>query len=158
MVSGTLLLKTVVKLRFHGLLDLQGAIWLPFFRGHAHIDTRRREPYLFPDDVINRIRTALRLRYAHLPLWYTTFFEHEVTGEPVIRPLFYHYPEDENVLDIDNEVLVGHSVLARPVTEPGESSADVYLPGGSSARWYDFKDFKLYRGGTHRIPVDMDKV
>lgn len=80
---------------------------MPFYRAHAHIDTRRREPYLFSEDVRTRIRTALRLRYAHLPLWYTLFWEHSRTGDPVIRPLFYHYPEDANVLDIDNELLVG---------------------------------------------------
>lgn len=82
-------------------------MWLPFYRAHAHIDTRRREPYLFNEDVRNRIRTALRLRYAHLPLWYTLFWEHETTADPVIRPLFYQYPSDLNVVDIDKELLVG---------------------------------------------------
>lgn len=135
----------------------QAGIWLPFFRAHAHIDTKRREPYLFSDDVVNRIRTALRLRYVHLPLWYTLFWEHETKGEPVIRPLFYHYPDDENVLDIDNTALIGHSVLARPVTEPGETSVDVYLPGGKNGYWYDIQDFQLYHGGNHKISVDLDK-
>ncbi|XP_050315758.1 neutral alpha-glucosidase AB [Anthonomus grandis grandis] len=135
----------------------QGAIWLPFFRAHAHIDTRRREPFLFPEDVMARIRNALRLRYAHLPLWYTLFWEHETQGEPVIRPLFYHYPQDDNVLDIDDTVLVGHSVLARPVTDPGESSVKVYLPGESKAIWYDLEDFRAYQGGIHTIPVTLDR-
>lgn len=119
---------------------------MPFFRSHAHIDTRRREPYLFDADVRNRIRTALRLRYAHLPLWYTVFYEHETTGEPVIRPLFYHYPNDQNAMDIDNELLIGDSVLARVVAEPGVSTVGVYLPGGDSEYWYDIEDFKLYKG------------
>ncbi|XP_060520046.1 neutral alpha-glucosidase AB [Cylas formicarius] len=135
----------------------QAAIWLPFFRAHAHIDTRRREPYLFSETVIDRIRTALRVRYAHLPLWYTLFWEHESTGEPVIRPLFYHYPEDEEVFETDNELLVGDSVLVGLVADAGLTTVQVYLPGGDSARWYDLQDFKLYRGGTHKISVDMDK-
>lgn len=136
----------------------QAAVWLPFFRAHAHIDTRRREPYLFADDVKNRIRNALRLRYAHLPLWYTLFWQHEITGEPVIRPLFYHYPTDENVLDIDNEVLVGNSVLARVISDPGVSSINVYLPGGANEYWYDIEDFRLYHGtGNYNIPVSLDK-
>lgn len=85
----------------------QTSIWTPFLRAHAHLDTRRREPYLFPEDVRTRIRNALRLRYSLLPLWYTTFWEHELTGEPIIRPLFYQYPEDTNAVDVENEVLVG---------------------------------------------------
>lgn len=134
-------------------------MWLPFYRAHAHIDTRRREPYLFNEDVRTRIRNALRLRYTLLPLWYTLFREHETTGEPVIRPLFYQYPNDPNVVDIDNEVLVGSSILARPVTESGVSSVNVYLPGGPDEFWYDIEDFKQYQGtGVTNIPVTLDKV
>lgn len=136
----------------------QAGIWLPFFRAHAHIDTRRREPYLFGEDIQNRIRIALRLRYAHLPLWYTLFFEHESTGEPVIRPLFYHFPEDENVYDIDKQILVGNSVLAKPVAEARATTISVYLPGGSNQYWYDIEDFKKFPGtGNYNIPVSLDK-
>uniref|UniRef100_A0A6P7G3N1 Glucosidase II subunit alpha n=1 Tax=Diabrotica virgifera virgifera TaxID=50390 RepID=A0A6P7G3N1_DIAVI len=136
----------------------QSAVWLPFFRAHAHIDARRREPFLFSDDVKNRLRTALRLRYAHLPLFYTLFWQHETAGEPVIRPLFYQYPKDENVLDIDNELLVGDSVLAVMIAEPGASSVSVYLPGGANEYWYDIEDFNLYQGtGNYNIPVTLDK-
>ena len=35
--------------------------WL--VRGHAHIDTKRREPWLFGDTVTTRVRAALRSRY-----------------------------------------------------------------------------------------------
>ncbi|CAH1961002.1 unnamed protein product [Acanthoscelides obtectus] len=136
----------------------QAAVWLPFMRAHAHIDTRRREPYLFSEDVKNRVRIALRLRYAHLPLWYTLFYEHETTGEPVIRPLFYEFPEEAEVLDIDNEILVGNAVLARMIAEPGVSTISVYLPGGPTEQWYDIEDFKMYQGGTHNIPVSLDKI
>lgn len=88
-------------------------MWLPFYRAHAHIDTRRREPYLYSDDVQSRIRNALKLRYALLPLYYTLFWEHETTGDPVIRPLFYAYPDDENAVDIDNELLLGKLLVSK---------------------------------------------
>ncbi|RZB84916.1 neutral alpha-glucosidase AB, partial [Asbolus verrucosus] len=136
----------------------QAGLWLPFYRAHAHIDTRRREPYLFNEDVRTRIRNALRLRYAILPLWYTLFREHEITGDPVIRPLFYQYPDDPNLVDVDNQVLVGSSILARPVTEAGVSSVNIYLPGGASELWYDIEDFKQYQGsGVINLPVTLDR-
>lgn len=137
----------------------QSAIWLPFLRAHAHIDTRRREPYLFNEDVRARIRNALKLRYAFLPLWYTLFWEHEISGDPVIRPLFYQYPNDVNVVDIDDQVLVGSSILARPVTESGATSVNIYFPGGTEELWYDIEDYKLYKGtGVTNIPVTLEKV
>ncbi|XP_044751418.1 neutral alpha-glucosidase AB [Coccinella septempunctata] len=137
----------------------QAAVWLPFFRAHAHIDTRRREPYLFAEDVRHRIRTALRLRYAHLPTWYTLFYEHERFGEPVVRPLFYMYPKDPEVVDIDNQVLVGDSILAHMISESGATTANVYLPGGSSEYWYDMRDWRKYAGnGYTSFSVNLDSI
>ncbi|KAK4873323.1 hypothetical protein RN001_015352 [Aquatica leii] len=134
----------------------QTGAWLPFYRAHAHIDTKRREPYLYNSDVQNRIWNALRQRYAHLPVWYTLFHEHEETGELVIRPLVYHYPSDLNVFDIDNQLLVGSSIMVRPVTESRASSVSVYFPGGPNEIWYDVEDFKPFCGIN--IPFSMDKV
>ena len=57
----------------------------PFFRAHAHIDTKRREPYLLAEPYKSIIRETLRLRYSLLPVWYTAFRESSVTGLPVIR-------------------------------------------------------------------------
>ncbi|KAI4469771.1 alpha-glucosidase [Holotrichia oblita] len=137
----------------------QAGAWLPFYRSHAHIDTKRREPYLFEQDVQTRIRNALRLRYAHLPVWYTLFWEHTKTAEPVIRPLVYQYPDDTNVLDIDNQLLIGSSILVRPVVESRASTVNVYFPGGASQIWYDSEDWREYPGnGVVNIPVTMDKV
>ena len=54
-------------------------------RGHAHLDTRRREPYLIDAPEREYLRLALRTRYVYLPLWYTLFREANVTGLPVMR-------------------------------------------------------------------------
>jgi alpha 1,3-glucosidase len=47
--------------------------YYPFFRGHAHLETQRREPWLFGDEATARIRSAIRGRYALLPYMYTLF-------------------------------------------------------------------------------------
>jgi len=57
----------------------------PFFRAHAHIDTKRREPYLLAEPYKSIVRETLRLRYSLLPVWYTAFRESSVTGLPVVR-------------------------------------------------------------------------
>lgn len=54
-------------------------------RAHAHLDTRRREPWLFDADKTALIRDAIRMRYELLPLWYTVFYEHYQSGLPVAR-------------------------------------------------------------------------
>ena len=53
----------------------QAAAFQPFFRSHAHIDTKRREPWLYSAGEMRLIREAIRSRYSLLPLWYTLFYE-----------------------------------------------------------------------------------
>ncbi len=57
----------------------------PFFRAHAHIDTKRREPFLLDQPYKGIVKDILRLRYSMLPIWYTAFRESSVTGLPVVR-------------------------------------------------------------------------
>ncbi len=57
----------------------------PFFRAHAHIDTKRREPYLLDEPYKGMLKDVLRLRYTMMPLWYTTFWEASRTGMPILR-------------------------------------------------------------------------
>ena len=47
----------------------QAAAYQPFFRAHAHLDTKRREPWLLPEDNKKAIRQVLRDRYSLLPYW-----------------------------------------------------------------------------------------
>jgi len=63
----------------------QSGAFYPFFRAHAHIDTKRREPWLFGEPYTSHIRDALRLRYQLLPAIYTTFYKSSVTGLPILK-------------------------------------------------------------------------
>lgn len=47
----------------------QTGAFQPFFRSHAHLDSKRREPWLFGEPWTSRIRAAIRNRYTLLPLW-----------------------------------------------------------------------------------------
>ncbi|KAF2905456.1 hypothetical protein ILUMI_00712, partial [Ignelater luminosus] len=137
----------------------QVGAWLPFYREHSTFASKRREPYVFPKHVQTRIRAALRQRYIHLPLWYTLFWEHSQTGDPVISPLFYHYPDDPNILDLDTQLLVGSNVMVAPVMKSDISLIDVYFPGGKDEKWYDANTYNIYRGnGYLPINVTLDSV
>lgn len=67
------------------------------------------------------------------------------TGCPVIRPLFYNFPEDQAVWDIKDEFLFGDDILAAPVTEPGMRQRNVYLPNG--ADWINVCTGERQEGG-----------
>ena len=98
-------------------------------RAHAHIDTKRREPYLLDDPYKGIVRDILRLRYSMLPVWYTAFREASVTGLPVLRPHFVAFPQDERGFSLDDQYFVGSSgLLVKPVTRKGVTEETVYLP------------------------------
>ncbi|CAH7671577.1 glycosyl hydrolases family 31-domain-containing protein [Phakopsora pachyrhizi] len=100
----------------------------PFFRAHAHIDTKRREPYLFDEPIRSYIVDMIKLRYILLPSWYTAFFENTITGAPIAIPQYVMFPNDESGFAIDDQFYVGSSgLLVKPVTKEGATATDVYL-------------------------------
>ena len=136
----------------------QAAAFQPFFRSHAHIDTKRREPWLFSETEMTRIRDAVRLRYSYLPLWYTLFYEGEHSGTPPMRPLWYEFPEDVAAFKIDNQHMVGDALLVRTIYEKDVNSANVYFPGKDQI-WYDiFTAQALTASGSVNVPVNEERI
>uniref|UniRef100_A0A665XE57 Glucosidase, alpha; neutral AB n=1 Tax=Echeneis naucrates TaxID=173247 RepID=A0A665XE57_ECHNA len=102
----------------------QTGAYQPFFRAHAHLDTPRREPWLFGPENTALIREAVRQRYTLLPYWYQQFYQAHRTGQPVMRPLWVEYPQDPATFTLDDEFLIGE-----------KQNLNVYIPvfqrGGS---------------------------
>lgn len=136
----------------------QAGSFYPFYRGHAHIDTRRREPYLAGEPYTGIITQALRLRYSLLPAWYTAFYEASVNGTPILRPHFYVYPGDEKGFAIDDQFFVGSTgLLAKPVVTENAASVDMYLP--DNGVYYDYFDYTIYSGhGMKTVPAPLEKI
>lgn len=137
----------------------QAGAWLAFFRQHSHIETKRREPWTFNEDTIQIVREAIRTRYSYLPFWYTLFREHEISGYPVMRPLWTHYPNEIDTYAIDDHLLIGNAILVRPVYEPGATEVTVYFPGEGKDAWYDVDTLAEHKTpGAQRIPVTLHKI
>merc|ERR1719215_1251241 len=114
----------------------QLGIWYPFYRGHAHLETKRREPWTFGDTVTAMIREQVTARYQLMPTWYTLFAEWAMAALPILRPTWYHDIDDaEAFKHTDNQFLVGEAIFVRAITESGMKTANVYLPKGE---WFDY--------------------
>uniref|UniRef100_A0A7S4K6T3 Glucosidase II subunit alpha n=1 Tax=Odontella aurita TaxID=265563 RepID=A0A7S4K6T3_9STRA len=114
---------------------MQAGAYTPFFRGHAHHDAKRREPWMFGEEWTPRMRRAAMERYALLPFWYTVFWTASVTGMPTMRPMWMQYPKAESLFATDDQYLVGSDLLVKPVTAPGVDRTTVSFPAADS--WYD---------------------
>ncbi|XP_045457347.1 neutral alpha-glucosidase AB [Melitaea cinxia] len=138
----------------------QAGAYQAFFRAHSHLETKRREPWLYDAATTARLRDAVRRRYALLDFWYTLFYEHSVDGLPVTRPLLQEYPKEQETYTIDNEYLLGDKLLVRPVLEAGVTSVKVYLPGKDSQTiWYDVDSYHAFpANGYMNVEVNIAKV
>ena len=126
----------------------QAGSFTPFFRGHAHHDTKRREPWVFGEPYTTILRAAAMTRYSLLPYWYTVFYQAATLGLPVMRTMFSEYPHDPAVLAMQDQWMVGSALLVVPVTDSGRSSIEAYLPRGSWYSLYSLAKVEVGRDGT----------
>ncbi|KAI4180650.1 MAG: hypothetical protein L6R41_007093 [Letrouitia leprolyta] len=132
----------------------QAGAFYPFFRGHAHIDSRRREPYLAGSPYVEPITQALRLRYSLLPAWYTAFHTASTTGEPVMRPMWYVHPSDDAGFALDDQFYVGDTgLLVKPVLKEGATSVDIYLPPSPETMYFDYFTYEQYSGAGKTVHI-----
>lgn len=125
---------------------MQMGILYPLMRGHSALSTAQHEPWVFGEKVEQICREYLELRYRLLPYLYTLFWEATQTGSPILRPLFYHYPNDSKTYKLSDQVLLGSAILAAPIYRPGVECRAVYLPDGI---WYDWWTGKSYSGSQY---------
>jgi len=109
----------------------------PFARTHSKVFTRRQEPWRFGRRVEAIAREALRLRMRLLPYLYGVFRESEHCGAPVWRPLLYEFPDDPDAVRVEDQILLGRSLMVAPVVERGAREREVYLPEGVWFSWHD---------------------
>ncbi|CAJ0631276.1 14465_t:CDS:10 [Entrophospora sp. SA101] len=124
----------------------------PFFRAHAHIDTKRREPWLMDEPYTGYIREAIRSRYTLLPLWYTLFYEASIKGLPIIRPMFVVFPDDEDAFAIEDQFFVGDSLLVKPIVKEGQTSTEIYFSENDKIKINSHKAVEI-EAPLDKIPV-----
>lgn len=78
---------------------------------------------------------------------YTRFLMKEAheTGSPVIRAMFYEFPNDEITWNLKTQYMFGPDILVAPIIESGSKKRTVYLPEGS--KWIDARNNQAYDGG-----------
>ncbi len=136
---------------------LQAAALTPFFRAHSVNWVKNKEPWEFGDDYTKINRSTIELRYKFLPYLYTLFREHERSGQPVMRPLWYQFPKDKLTYLVGDEYMVGGDMLVAPVVKEGMTRREIYLPAGEE--WVDWwTGAKLEGGKAHTLDTPLERV
>ncbi len=130
----------------------QAALFMPLFRNHKSKGGEDQEIYLLPDPWKTKIKEVINLRYDFIPYLYGLVKEAHEYGHPILRPLPYYFPRDDNVYVCD-EFMVGEKLLMAPVIQKGANKREVYLPKG---RWAYLNNGEVFEGnGFVDSPDDL---
>ncbi|EWT00396.1 alpha-glucosidase [Intrasporangium oryzae NRRL B-24470] len=135
---------------------MQLGVLTPFCRNHNEIGNIDQYAWAFGEAVHDHAREAVRLRYRLMPYIYAAFVRASETGEPVQRPLVFDHQDEPAAAAAEDQYLFGRDLLVAPVTAPGVTARQVYLPVG---HWYDWHTGELHEGGRYVIaPTPMDRI
>ena len=135
---------------------LQYGVFQPIFRPHAQEEVAS-EP-IFRDAKTEALaRDAIRLRYRMLPYNYTLAFDNNQRGLPLMRPMIYEEPDEQNSYAMSSTYLWGDDILVTPVTTAGALKQRVYFP--KKGPWFDFYSDEKHGGGiTEAVDVVADHI
>ena len=125
--------------------------------GAACVSGSPNEVWSFGEEVYAILCRYLRLRERLRPYIRTLMAEAHEKGTPVMRTLFYAFPDDMHAWEVEDTYLFGPSILVAPVCEAGAAQRTVYLPEG--ALWTNAWNGETFEGGrTVTVPAPLDVI
>ncbi len=146
------------------LRSAAAAAFVPIMQYHSEFNhhrtpSRDRTPWNIAertgdDRVLPVFRAFTELRERLVPYLSAESRRAISVGEPLMRPLFFDRPADEEVWRHPLQWMLGDSLLVAPVTEEGASAVRAYLPPGD---WVDAFTGEAVTGGVvveRATPID----
>jgi alpha-D-xyloside xylohydrolase len=119
--------------------------WLAFGVLSSHVrchGSPPREPWELGPDFLARFRRLAELRYSLLPYLVEQAEAACRLGHPLLRPLFFEFPEDPGAWLVEDQYMLGTALLVAPLFERADERR-VYLPPG---RWERFDSGEAHDG------------
>jgi alpha-glucosidase len=130
-------------------------VFSPFMRNHSCLDSRHQEPYAYDKNTISNYRKWVYFRYRIVPYIYDALYKNSIDGSPVVAPLWYYYPEEKGLDNLNDELMWGENILVAPILTPGSLSRSFVLPFG---KWYSFFTMEMKMGGLHCEEVPLGET
>lgn len=104
----------------------QLAMFSPLMRNHSAMGTREQEVYRF--DHVEEFRKIINIRYGLLAYIYSEYMKSALNSEMYFKPLSFVYTDDEFASQVEDQLLVGDSLMIAPVYNQNAKGRYVYLP------------------------------
>lgn len=115
------------------------------------------EVWSYGEDAYRIMVKFIRIREMMRDYTRTLMLEAHKKGTPVMRTLFYEFPQDKLCWDIMDEYMYGPDILVAPVCHEKARSRKVYLPTG--ATWTGAGTGEIYEGGKwYEVSAPIDTL
>ncbi len=102
------------------------SIFTPLLRNHSACGTRDQEFYAFENS--DDFKNIIDLRYRLIPYIYSEYMKAALTNDMYIRPLSFDYEDDSHAVLVEDQLMVGESVMIAPVYTQNAKGRYVYIP------------------------------
>ncbi|QBR48336.1 TIM-barrel domain-containing protein [Leuconostoc kimchii] len=137
---------------------LQLGVFSPINRLHSSDNPfSGKEPWRYPLNVQTYMTEFLQLRAKLLPYLDSANILTHTEGRPLVEPLYYEHPNNEEAYTFKNQYYFGSELMVAPITDPQDADTqlgfvDVWLPEGE---WMDIFTEMVYQGNSH---ADEEKL
>ncbi len=115
------------------------------------------EIWSYGEEVYQICKKYINMREKLRPYIRKLMLEAHKRGTPVMRTLFYEFPDDPEAWDVEDEYMFGDQILVAPVLNPGQTRRKVYLPDG--ANWLNYESNESYKGGNWvEVDTPIEKI
>ena len=119
---------------------------------------RDNELWSYGEDVYEILKHYVAVREQMKPYLKEVMREASENGSPVMRAMFYEFPDDPMCWEADEQYMFGSRYLVAPVLYAGMTERDVYLPAG---KWKNIATGEELAGGrkvTVAAPLEVIPV
>ncbi len=119
---------------------------------------RDNELWSYGEDVYEILKHYVAVREQMKPYLKEVMREASENGSPVMRAMFYEFPDDPMCWEADEQYMFGSRYLVAPVLYAGMAERDVYLPAG---KWKNIATGEELAGGqkvTVAAPLEVIPV
>ena len=132
---------------------IETSVYLPLMRVHGYMSNT--EPWNYGAEAQAIIAKCLHEREMLRPYIEKCADRVASEGYTLMRPLVFDFADDPVALQQKHEYMFGPALLISPVTEPGVTTWQTYLPK-SKGGWRDFRTGRYYDGGQ-TVTTTVDK-
>jgi alpha-glucosidase len=139
----------------------QLSLFTPLYRNHAALGSRYQEPYAFDQETTATLRSLIELRYALVPYLYSSYMQAVKSRMPYSMNLLMDYTDDQRVKEIEDQLLIGESLMISPIYRPNKRGRMVYLPEDMllwTSRGTELNDLKVLNSGDHYVDLELEAL